>query len=103
MGNKKSIFKSIFLYICAICFLSGSLLFLQEPTKSKQVFTENTISEEIENKNLPQYFSAEEWQVDTKNTADPSDDIYKNQESSLTESNTFLHYLEERIQTKQRQ
>ncbi|MBP3619423.1 MAG: hypothetical protein J6J24_02050 [Clostridia bacterium] len=94
MGNKKSIFKSIFLYICAICFLSGSLLFLQEPTKSKQVFAENTISEEIENKNLPQYFSAEEWQVDTKNTADPSDDIYKNQESSLTESNTFLHYLE---------
>ncbi len=90
MGNKKSIFKSIFFCLCAFCLLGGGIALWQQPyAATNDAYAANAKSEEIEKQQISDNFSVKELIVDSsaENAATPNED-------SLTKSNTFLHYSE---------
>ncbi len=85
--EKSNRFIKSFLYIFfAVCFASFGFMFATKPSANKIALAEDVSQTEIDNQNIPDYFSAQEYLFDgTESTENPS---------SLIDSDTFLYFSE---------
>lgn len=82
MEKKNNLTKNIFLLFFAFCFLSVGLLAINKGQPENYTLAEDVSSEDIDNQNIPSYFSAKEFFGEDENT------------SSLIEDETFLFFRE---------
>ena len=84
MEKKNNLVKSIFYIFFAVCFLSFGIMFSNKDSINNYVVGEDVSEEEIDNQNIPSYFSAKEYITDGSDTTE--------NQSSLISSDTFMFF-----------
>lgn len=93
MEKKNNLVKSIFYIFFAICFMSFGIMLSNKDNIKNFALAEDVSQEEIDNQNIPSYFSAREYITDGTEDAEGENNDYENP-NSLISSDTFMFFKE---------
>ncbi len=93
MEKKNNLVKSIFYIFFAICFISFGIMLSNKDNIKNFALAEDVSQEEIDNQNIPSYFSAREYITDGTEDEEGESTDYENP-NSLISSDTFMFFKE---------
>lgn len=88
MEKKNNLVKSIFYIFFAVCFLSFGIMISNKDNLNSYVVAENVSEEEIDNQNIPSYFSAKDY----IETVENDEVVITENVNSLISSDTFMFF-----------